>query len=61
METISLRCATCGRELDTDPEDDPTGDAGRPICGECYREREFFLMDIVDGVEDGRFDLDADQ
>lgn len=36
-----LICATCGRSLERDPDDDPTGDAGRPICGECYREREF--------------------
>ena len=33
-------CASCGRELDGDPEDDPT-DAGGPICGECNRARNF--------------------
>ena len=48
-----LRCATCGRALDGDPDEDPTGDAGRPICGECARERDFFAMDVADGREDG--------
>jgi hypothetical protein len=36
-----LRCASCGAFLGGDPEDDPTGDDGRPICGECARERDF--------------------
>lgn len=34
-------CATCGLPLDGDPDDDPTGDAGQPICGECDRARNF--------------------
>lgn len=34
-------CATCGAILDGDPDEDPTGDAGRPICGECERSRNF--------------------
>ncbi len=50
-----LYCASCGRALDGDPDEDPTGDAdGRPICGECYRERDFFVMDAADGKLDGR-------
>ena len=36
-----LRCATCGAALDGDPDEDPTGDAGMPICGECERNRDF--------------------
>ena len=37
-----IRCATCGRELvGADPEDEPDGDAGLPICGECNRARNF--------------------
>lgn len=51
-------CATCGRALDGDPDQDPTGDAGRPICGECARERDFFVMDLSDGVLDGRIDTE---
>ena len=34
-------CARCGAILDDDPDEDPTGDAGRPICGECERSRNF--------------------
>ena len=36
-----VTCATCGRPLGTDPEDELDGDAGRPICGECYRAQNF--------------------
>ena len=32
------------------------GDAGQPICGECYREREFFVMDAADGRLDGEIE-----
>ena len=39
-----LRCATCGAALDGDPDEDPTGDAGMPICGECERNRDFLAM-----------------
>lgn len=46
-------CVTCGRVLDGDPDEDTTGNAGHPMCGECAREREFFIMDIVDGELDG--------
>jgi hypothetical protein len=49
-------CATCGRVLDGDPDEDPTGDAGMPICGECARERDFFDLDTADGELDGRID-----
>jgi hypothetical protein len=30
-------CATCGAPLSGDPDDEPAGDAGLPICGECAR------------------------
>jgi hypothetical protein len=37
----TVHCATCGTALGDDPDDDPTGDAGSPICGECERARNF--------------------
>lgn len=53
----AVRCATCGRALEgDDPDEDPTGDDGRPICGECDRERNFFVDDLADGELDGRID-----
>ena len=39
--SLARACATCGALLDGDPDEDPTGDAGRPICGECERSRNF--------------------
>ncbi|MFI5042472.1 MAG: hypothetical protein ACHQNA_11615 [Acidimicrobiales bacterium] len=39
-----LRCATCGRELGHDREDEPRGDAGLPICGNCNRARNFDVL-----------------
>jgi hypothetical protein len=39
-----LACATCGRILGNDRDDEPRGDAGRPICGECNRARNFDLV-----------------
>lgn len=53
-----LFCATCGRALTGDPDEDPTGDAGMPTCGECARERDFFVMDMLDGELDGNMDPD---
>ena len=61
LDDVLLACATCGRALTGDPDEDPTGDAGQPICGECARERDFFVMDIADGVEDGQRDPDSDE
>lgn len=50
-------CATCGMPLDgVDPDEDPTGDAGRPICGNCSRERDFFDLEMADGRLDDRID-----
>jgi hypothetical protein len=43
-----VTCATCGRPLGTDPEGEPDGDAGLPICGECNRERNFAAIEEVD-------------
>lgn len=51
-------CATCGRALDGfDPDEDELGDAGRPICGECARERDFFDLDLADGELKGSIDV----
>lgn len=55
MLTRSARdafCATCGARLGGDPDEDPTGDAGLPICGECARARDFEALDLGDGVID---------
>jgi hypothetical protein len=49
----AITCATCGQALIGDSDEDPTGDAGQPICGECSRERDFFAMDVADGTLDG--------
>jgi len=32
-------CATCGAPLNGDPDDEPIGDGGQSICGECNRAR----------------------
>jgi hypothetical protein len=40
--------------LNGDLDEDPKGDGGRPICGGCYRERDFFLIDAADGELDGQ-------
>lgn len=45
-------CATCGRPLDGDLEDEPFGDAGRPICGECNRARNFDAIEEFELVDD---------
>ncbi len=45
-----ISCASCGRALDGDPDEELAGDAGRPICGNCARERDFFDLDIADGA-----------
>jgi predicted amidophosphoribosyltransferase len=43
-------CASCGRELDSDPEDDPT-DPGGPICGDCNRARNFDAIEEEEWLE----------
>lgn len=56
-------CATCGRPLDGDLEDEPFGDAGRPICGECNRARNFDVIaefELVDEQDDELVDDDAE-
>jgi hypothetical protein len=55
--TKTLVCVTCGAALDGDPDEDPTGDGGRPICGECARNRDFLALDVQDGVLDDVVDL----
>ena len=49
-----LHCVICGRVLDGDPDEDPTGDVGQPICGQCVRDREVYEVDASDGELDGR-------
>jgi hypothetical protein len=49
-------CATCGRLLTGDPDEDPRGDAGRPICGECERNNNFLDIDAADGTLDDNLD-----
>jgi hypothetical protein len=39
-----LLCAACGRPLLGDLEDDPAGESGLPLCGECDRARNFDAM-----------------
>lgn len=48
-----VTCATCGKELGDDPEDEPDGDAGEPICGECNRARNFDAIEAHDLWNDG--------
>lgn len=33
-------CVVCGQDLSGDPDDQPDPPLG-PMCGECYRAREF--------------------
>lgn len=60
MTDDDLYCESCGKLLDGDPEDDPTGEDGGPICGECNRARNFddiqFALDDEDGTLDGNID-----
>jgi hypothetical protein len=53
-----LRCANCGSPLNGDPDEDPTGDAGMPICGNCARERDWFDIEVFEDGSQG--DLDRD-
>lgn len=48
-----LMCASCGRPLGDDVEDEPDGDAGLPICGECNRERNWAAIEELDMREEG--------
>ena len=48
-------CAVCGLELVGDPDEDPIGPAGQPMCGNCVRSREEFALDIEDGELDGEY------
>jgi hypothetical protein len=38
--TEPLRCSICGDQLTGDGDDDPGHPTG-PMCGECFRAREF--------------------
>jgi hypothetical protein len=37
----TVECVACGRPLTDDPDDDPIGEAGLPLCGACNRARNF--------------------
>ena len=50
----SFVCATCGAILYGDPDEDPTGDAGLPICGECDRSRDFDVDVLLIGEDEAR-------
>ena len=58
VEDEILFCASCGSPLTGDPDEDPTGDNGMPICGNCAREVDFMDIDMLDGVLAGTFDRD---
>jgi len=53
-----LFCATCGELLGDDPEDEPDGDAGQPICGECNRARNFDVLREAQAAEDRSADVE---
>jgi NMD protein affecting ribosome stability and mRNA decay len=55
-EDEPMFCASCGRELDGDPDESLTGNAGDPMCGACARESDFFVLDIAHGELDGDID-----
>jgi hypothetical protein len=44
-------CASCGRELDGDPEEDST-DAGGPICDECNRAGNSDALEELELMEE---------
>jgi hypothetical protein len=46
-ELTPLLCSRCGRPLDgIDPDEEPAGWDGQPLCGECVREREFIDQEV---------------
>jgi hypothetical protein len=45
-EARLLVCVGCGRPLGGDPEDDPVGESGMPLCGECNRARNFDALGL---------------
>ena len=46
-EVKPLLCSRCGRRLDGfDPDEEPVGWDGQPLCGECVREREFIDQEV---------------
>jgi hypothetical protein len=52
-----LICGGCGRPLLGDPEDDPAGENGLPLCGDCNRARNFdadweYASFVLDGEGD---------
>ena len=47
-----LACSACGRLLLADPDDDPVGRRGLPLCGECNRERNFAAVEELELFDD---------
>jgi len=46
-DATPLLCSRCGRPLDgIDPDEEPVGWDGQPVCGECVREREFIDQEV---------------
>ena len=45
-------CANCGRKFDGDPDEDPMGEAGLPLCGPCDRARNFDAdLELLDDTQ----------
>ena len=52
-------CVRCGRALNgRDADEDPRGDQGRPIGGECERERDFIDFEVA--IEEASRDDEVD-
>jgi hypothetical protein len=59
-QDAELMCAGCGRPLLGDPEDDPTGESGQPLGGECVRELNFAAVEEIELLfDDGDEQEDA--
>ncbi len=61
-EELPFVCVACGRPLLGDPEDDPIGESGLPLCGECNRERNFAAIEELSlfAPDDEHPDSDGD-
>ena len=58
---LPLDCHRCGRPLGDDPEDEPDGIDGLPLCGECSRNRDeaadFEMSVFTGGDMEGYFEV----
>ena len=58
-DAASFACVRCGRFLTgQDTDEDPGGDQGHPLCGECARERDFidFEIEVQEADRDDEID-----